>query len=112
MTRARERSGFTLTTDLHEAARTGDTARIAELIARGADPNARDGDGKTPLHYAARWGQSPDIVTALLERGADSQARDQEGNTPLELARELRNTAAAASEPAEPTTDSASSPSM
>ena len=38
---------------LHAAAAKGDTAEIKRLVAAGADPNARDGHGRTPLMVAA-----------------------------------------------------------
>ena len=43
--------------DLHTAARNGDTARILQLVAIGADLNARDKLARTPLHLAAWAGQ-------------------------------------------------------
>ena len=58
---------------------------VAALLEAGADPKARDKDGDTPLHYAAYHGQ-PDAITALLEAGADPKARGEYGNTPLHWA--------------------------
>ncbi|CAK7201746.1 hypothetical protein SEUCBS139899_004458 [Sporothrix eucalyptigena] len=41
------------------------------LLAYGADPNAKDGMGTSPLFTAVQAGRS-DIVTALLDHGADA----------------------------------------
>jgi len=38
---------------LHEAARAGSEEAIVRLIDEGADVNAADGDGRTPLREAA-----------------------------------------------------------
>ena len=44
-------------TPLHEAARSGDLAAVRELLAAGADPNAREeGDNTYPMHWAAAAG--------------------------------------------------------
>ena len=37
---------------LHEAAKKGDRAQVKALLARGADVNARDMDGYSPLQRA------------------------------------------------------------
>ena len=39
-----------------------------------ADPDVRDGDGWTPLHYAAICGHEA-VAVVLLERGADKDAK-------------------------------------
>ena len=50
------------------------------------DPNARNENGRTPMHYAAQ-GSSPAMVTALAEAGANVNAPDEKGEwTPLHLA--------------------------
>jgi ankyrin repeat protein len=41
---------------LHQAAATGDTDVVKLLLAKGADVNAKEDDGWTPLHWAARNG--------------------------------------------------------
>ena len=56
--------------------------RVRDLIARGADVNARTYKGQTALHCAARAG-FVDIVFLLLEHGAKVDLRDDKGNTPL-----------------------------
>src|SRR5690348_9571622 len=61
-------------------------ATIAWLIEAGADPNAVDMDGVTPLHRAVRT-RCAAAVAALLEGGADARRRNDSGSTPLRLAR-------------------------
>ena len=55
------------------------------MLAPNIDVDFRHDDGRTPLHYAARYGW-PDTAAVLLERGADIDARDDYGNTPLHRA--------------------------
>src|SRR5262249_17288174 len=54
---------------LHRAA-LGDAAQIRKLLGNGADPNARDGAGRTPLHVAA-FGSHDDAVRARVAGGGD-----------------------------------------
>jgi ankyrin repeat protein len=58
---------------------------IAALAAAGADLNALDGNGTTPLHRAIRT-RGAAAVAALLEAGADPAARTRNGTTSLRLA--------------------------
>ena len=50
------------------------------LIAHGADVNATDKDGRTPLML---YGSHPDIVRMLIRRGARIDAKDAGGETAL-----------------------------
>ena len=51
----------------------------------GADVDARNQDGYTPLHWAAMDGHV-ETAALLLDRGADVDARDERGATPLHYA--------------------------
>ncbi len=71
-------------TALMEAARRGKThGEIATaLVKAGADINAKDGYGVTPLSYAAISG-SLETLRMLLKNGADVKAKDVDGRTVL-----------------------------
>ena len=56
------------------AAANGNAAMIGVLLDAGADANAPDPAGETPLMNAARVG-SLDAVTLLLDRGVDDRCR-------------------------------------
>ena len=73
-------------TPLHSAAGNGNAELVRRLLVNGANPNAKNKDGGTPLHDAARLGANADTISALLEAGADIDARDNFGNTPLHAA--------------------------
>ena len=67
---------------LHQAVKVGDRISAEREIDDGADVNARDEFGWTPLHYA----ETADMAKVLIDRGADVNARDDEGHTPLHRA--------------------------
>ena len=69
-------------TPLHQAVRQGDVAAVERLLAQGADVNATDEYGRTPLHLA----DDPKIAEMLLAKGASLNAPDNTGNTPLHIA--------------------------
>jgi ankyrin repeat protein len=60
-------------------ARFDSTKVIQLLIGAGANPNARDADGNTPLFET----NSEGVARALIKGGADPNARNCDGQTPL-----------------------------
>ena len=57
--------------------------KALSFIKAGANPNARDVGGRTPLF----WAEDPQVVSALIQAGADVNAKDNGGETPLFRAR-------------------------
>ena len=63
------------------------------LLDAGADVEAKNDDGWTPLHAAA-WHDNSEALVALLEAGADVNARNNADSTPLSLAKVMGNESA------------------
>jgi ankyrin repeat protein len=61
-------------------------ATIEALIDAGADPDAVDMGGVTPLHRAVR-NRCAAAVKVLLERGADPRRKNRNGSTAAQLAK-------------------------
>ena len=103
-------------TVLHWAAMRGDTQTIAQLLDCGADPNRKDFEESSPLHFAVqnnvasvellltakadvtatdKWGRTPmhymdssttSSIQRLIDLGADIESSDHRGCTPLHMA--------------------------
>lgn len=75
--------------ELHKAAIRSDREALKALLQTGADPNAADAAGRTPLHSAITSAGRPGNTTAygnvkaLLQYGADPSRKDSNGITPL-----------------------------
>ena len=81
---------------LHECVEGLDADGVQQCLAEGADVNATDLDGDTPLHCIAKWrkvkvsesasgGSAQRIIHALLDAGADTTARTNAGKTAEEV---------------------------
>ncbi|WP_395059668.1 ankyrin repeat domain-containing protein [Polaromonas sp.] len=62
---------------LHAAAHHGDVARIEKLIGTKADLNARDGNGRTPIHVAT-FAKQRGAIGALVKAGANINLLDKD----------------------------------
>jgi cytohesin len=72
--------------ELIETIEKGDIEAVKQHLAAGADVNAKDEEGLTPLHLAAGRGHKK-IVELLIAKDADVNAKlAVEGETPLHLA--------------------------
>ena len=70
---------------IHDAAYNGDLAGVQAELDKGADVNAKNKLGSTPLHEAAYRGHK-EIVELLIDEGADVNAKGENGWNPLHLA--------------------------
>ena len=71
--------------ELARAARKGDEAAMARLLAEGASPDAKDWRGYPAAVLAARGGHCH-AVTLLADAGADLGVRSPKGHTALAVA--------------------------
>lgn len=70
---------------IHKAIETHDLEMLSQLIGSGADANARNSQGNSPLHIAANKGFD-DVAHLLLAAGANPDCDNDELNTPLTIA--------------------------
>lgn len=87
-------------TPLHHAAKNGRIECVRLLLKYGADPNARDGDGYSPVHYVCQIhnpksdGDKKGVwlcLTSLVELGGYTKLRTKSGHTPAMLAHQQKN---------------------
>ena len=64
-------------TGLHKAAHTSDLNELKQLIASGKNLEARDANGRTPLHVAV-FASNDEAVRLLAEAGSDLNAFDDD----------------------------------
>jgi len=74
---------------LHFVAAVGNADAVRLLVAAGADVDAQDKDGFTPLHMASGY-MRIQAIAALLEAGADPELRDSGGRDVVSLVDSLR----------------------
>jgi ankyrin repeat protein len=72
-------------TILHWIAHDGRKDIVETLADAGANVNARDDSGATPLHRAVEMA-APGSIAVLLSHGADMRVADGQGRTVLHLA--------------------------
>jgi ankyrin repeat protein len=68
--------------EFYTAIRANELARVSALIKQGADLNAKDARGMTPLMYSAVVG-SPESMRLLLDNAADPNLTNTAGSTAL-----------------------------
>ena len=77
-------------TALHQAAEVGDLAAAESLIRGGAQVDARDEFGNTPLLRAVfQSREGGEMIAMLRQHGADPLAANHSGVTPTSLARDI-----------------------
>jgi len=75
---------------IHAAARQGDIEAVKQHLAAGADVNAIDHEGNTPLHHAV-YNDQTEIIRLLIDKGAEvngkrKAANHEKGVAPLHTA--------------------------
>ena len=80
---AKDEFGCTL---LHDAVRTKKTDAINILLKHGADINAQDNNGNTPLFTAIRRSANSKVIDILLKHNADVNIANNAGQTPIFIA--------------------------
>jgi ankyrin repeat protein len=77
-----QREAKPIAADLVTAIRNADAPVVRRLLDNGADVNARDAQGNTPLILASFYA-SPECVALLIEKGADVNTANKAGATAL-----------------------------
>ena len=77
---------------LHIVTKRRDVTWLSFLLAKGANPNMRDGDGNTSLMISAQLGFAEGL-SLLIDRGAQVDLANSRGETPLMRAVQNRDIA-------------------
>ena len=72
--------------DVFTAVKRDNAGAVADAVRRGADPNARDAQGQTPLTLALRYENAKAAEALLAAPGVQVDAANSVGETPLMLA--------------------------
>ncbi|MDR0740325.1 MAG: ankyrin repeat domain-containing protein [Puniceicoccales bacterium] len=64
---------------IHVKAAKGNIADVQRLLGEGVDPNKKDINGNTPLHFAG----TPDVIDLLCSQRANPNATNKSGDAPL-----------------------------
>ena len=59
---------------------------VARLIKEGADVNAANNSGSTPLILAAQYSSNPDVLQVLIDNGASIDIQDKKGKRAIDYA--------------------------
>ncbi len=70
---------------LNQAAMENNIQMVNDLIAKGADVNAKSHYGLTDL-YVAIWNGNTEVVKILIKKGADVNEKSDNGETALSIA--------------------------
>jgi ankyrin repeat protein len=73
------------------AAERGDKTEICKLLAKGADVNQKDYDGRSAMHLACASNHL-EVVQILIKKGATLDVFDRFGRTPLQDALDMHHT--------------------
>jgi ankyrin repeat protein len=76
-------------TPLHISAIKGYTQIARALIGKGANPNLKDSDQCTPLHYASEFGRIETVEYLLTETPATPYVKNNFGYIPSDIAQNL-----------------------
>lgn len=80
-------------TALHHATRSASSDFCHVLLDHGADVNAEDKDGDTPLHWACMQNAPVPMLQLLIKRGANTRITNTWGKTAADLATSIQHKA-------------------
>lgn len=76
---------------LHDAVLMQDVGTVAALLEAGAEVDAEDGYGATPLQYSVRHQPNAAVIRVLLDYGANPHHRNRAGASAFDIASKATN---------------------